>query len=93
MLTQATTMGVIIQIQALLGKPNVVERIQLGSEEGAKGPKQTNKQTNKQTPWPLVRERTIPTFADRGVSLGQRSGSPTVVNLNFLDRSLYFSFK
>jgi hypothetical protein len=22
---------------------------------------QTNKQTNKQTPWPLVRERTIPT--------------------------------
>jgi hypothetical protein len=23
--------------------------------------KQTNKQTNKQTPWPLVRERTIPT--------------------------------
>jgi hypothetical protein len=27
-----------------------------------------------------------PTFADRGVSHGQRSGSPTVVNLSFLDR-------
>jgi hypothetical protein len=62
--------------------------------------------TNKQTPWPLVRERTIPTerpplvdeilvptFVDRGVSCGQRGGSPTVVNLSFLDRSRYFSFK
>jgi hypothetical protein len=58
-----------------------------------------NKQT-KQTPWPLVRERTIPTerqplvdeilvstFVDRGVSRGQRGGSPTVVNLSFLDRN------
>jgi hypothetical protein len=48
----------------------------------------------KQTLWSLVRERTIPTerpplvdeslvptFADRNVSRGQRSGSPTVVNL------------
>jgi hypothetical protein len=33
------------------------------------------------------------TFADRGVSSGQRDGSPTVVNLSFLDRSRYFSFK
>jgi hypothetical protein len=54
----------------------------------------------KQTPWPLVREGTIPTerppvvdeilcqlFVDRGVSRGQRGGSPTVVNLSFLDRS------
>jgi hypothetical protein len=54
---------------------------------------------NKQTPWSLVRERTIPTerpplvneilvstFVDRGVSRGQRGGSPTVVNLSFLDR-------
>jgi hypothetical protein len=59
----------------------------------------------KQTPWPLVRERTIPTdrpplvdemlstFVDRGVSRGQRGGSPTVVNVSFLDRSRYFSFK
>jgi hypothetical protein len=66
----------------------------------------TNKQTNKQTPWPLVRERTIPTerptlvdeilvptVVDRGVSRGQRGGSPTAVNLSFLDRSRYFSFK
>jgi hypothetical protein len=53
---------------------------------------------NKQTPWPLVVKRTIPTerprnlvptFADRGVSRGQRGGPPTVVNLSFLDRSSY----
>jgi hypothetical protein len=62
--------------------------------------------TTKQTPWPLVRKRTIPieppplvdeilvsTFVDRGVSRGQRGGSPTVVNLRFLDRGRYFSFK
>jgi hypothetical protein len=29
----------------------------------------------------------VPTFADRGVSRGQRGGSRTVVNLSFLDRS------
>jgi hypothetical protein len=28
---------------------------------------------------------------DRGVTRGQRGGSPTVVNLSFLDRSRYFS--
>jgi hypothetical protein len=60
----------------------------------------------KQNPWPLVRERTIPTerppFLDkiycqllwievcRVVSGG---GSPTVINLSFLDQSRYFSFK
>jgi hypothetical protein len=56
-----------------------------------------------QTSWPLVRKRTIPTdrpplvheilvptVVDRGVSRGQRGGSPTVVNLSFLDRSSYF---
>jgi hypothetical protein len=35
----------------------------------------------------------VSTFADRGVSRGQRGGSPTIVNLSFLDRSHYFSFK
>jgi hypothetical protein len=39
----------------------------------------------KTTPCPLVRKRTIPTerppnFVDRGVSRGQRSGSPQVVS-------------
>jgi hypothetical protein len=34
----------------------------------------------------------VPTFADRGVSRDQRR-IPTVVNLSFLDRSRYFSFK
>jgi hypothetical protein len=35
----------------------------------------------------------VPTFANRGVTPGQRGGSPAVVNLSFLDRSRYFSFK
>jgi hypothetical protein len=35
----------------------------------------------------------VPTFVDRGVSRGQRGGSPTVVILSFLNRSPYFSFK
>jgi hypothetical protein len=35
----------------------------------------------------------VPTFADIGVLRGQSGGSPTVVNLSFLDRSRYFSFK
>jgi hypothetical protein len=35
----------------------------------------------------------VPTFVDRGVSRGQRGGSPTIVNLSFLDWSRYFSFK
>jgi hypothetical protein len=38
------------------------------------------------------RRNVVPTFADRGVSHGQRSGSPTV-NLSFPDQSRYFSFK
>jgi hypothetical protein len=29
----------------------------------------------------------VPTFANRGLSRGQRGGSPRVVNLSFLDRS------
>jgi hypothetical protein len=32
-------------------------------------------------------------FAYRGVSRGQRGGSPMVVNLSFLDRRRYFSFQ
>jgi hypothetical protein len=39
------------------------------------------------------RRNLVPTFVDRAVSRGQRGGSPTVVNLSFLDRSHYFSFK
>jgi hypothetical protein len=35
----------------------------------------------------------MPTFADTGVSGGQRGGSRTVINLSFLDRSRYFSLK
>jgi hypothetical protein len=63
----------------------------------------TNKQTNsvafnpqaKYTNWATVAGRRIlvPPFVDRGVLRGQRGGTPTVVNLSFLDRSRYFSFK
>jgi hypothetical protein len=35
----------------------------------------------------------VPTFVDRGVSRGQHGGTPTAVNLSFLDRSRYFYFK
>jgi hypothetical protein len=35
----------------------------------------------------------VPNLVDRGVLNGQRGGSPTVVNLSFLDRSRYFSFE
>jgi hypothetical protein len=58
---------------------------------------QTNKQTNSvalspranYTDWATAtcRRNLVPTLADRGVSRGQRGGSPTVVNLSFLDRS------
>jgi hypothetical protein len=33
------------------------------------------------------RRNLVPTFVDKGVPRGQRGGSPTVVNLSFLDRS------
>jgi hypothetical protein len=39
------------------------------------------------------RRNLLPTFVDGGVSRGQDGGFPTVVNLSFLDRSRYFSFK
>jgi hypothetical protein len=47
------------------------------------------------TNWAIAtcRRNLEPTFADRGVSRGKRGGSPTIVNLSFLDRSRYFSFK
>jgi hypothetical protein len=35
------------------------------------------------------RRNLLPTFVDRGVSRGQRVGSPTVVNLSFIDWSRY----
>jgi hypothetical protein len=35
----------------------------------------------------------MPIFADRGVSCGQRGGSPTAVNLSFLNRNRYFFFQ
>jgi hypothetical protein len=39
------------------------------------------------------RRTLVSTFVDRGVSRGRCGGSPTVVNLSFLDRSCYFPFK
>jgi hypothetical protein len=51
---------------------------------------QANTPTERQT---IVDEILVSTFVDRGVSRGQCGGSLTVVNLSFLDRSHYFSFK
>jgi hypothetical protein len=39
------------------------------------------------------RRNLVPTLVDKGVSHGQHGGSPMAVNLSFLDRSRYFSFK
>jgi hypothetical protein len=39
------------------------------------------------------RRNLVSSFVDRRGSRGQRAGSPAVVNLSFLDRSRYFSFK
>jgi hypothetical protein len=62
--------------------------------------KKSNKQTNcasfspqaKYTDWAAATSWWILvlTFADRGVSHGQRDGTPTAVNPSFLDRSRYF---
>jgi hypothetical protein len=53
-----------------------------------------NSQAN-YTDWTTAtfRQNLVPTLADRGVSRGQRGGSPTAVNLGSLDRSRYFAFK
>jgi hypothetical protein len=65
--------------------------------------KQANKQTNsfvfspqaKYTDWATAtsRRNLLPTFVDRGVSRGQPGGSPTAVNLRFLDGSSCFPFQ
>jgi hypothetical protein len=39
------------------------------------------------------RRNLVTTFVEKGVLRGQRGGSLTAVNLSFLDRILYFSFK
>jgi hypothetical protein len=39
------------------------------------------------------RRNLVPTCVDRGVSRGLPGGSYTAVNLSFVDRSRYFSFK
>jgi hypothetical protein len=51
-------------------------------------------QTN-YTDWATAtcRRNLVPTLADKAVSRGQCGGSPTVVNLSFLDRSRYLPFK
>jgi hypothetical protein len=67
----------------------MVKKRKLGAEEVAFSP-QAN-YTDRATA--ICRRNLVPIFADRGVSRGRRGGSPTVVNLSFLDRSRYFSFK
>jgi hypothetical protein len=45
------------------------------------------------TDWTTATGRRMSVPVDRGVSRGQRGGSPTAVNLSFLDRSRYFFFQ
>jgi hypothetical protein len=47
------------------------------------------------TDWAAATDRRIlvRTFADGGLSRGQRGRTPTAVNLSFLDRNRYFSFQ
>jgi hypothetical protein len=64
---------------------------------------QTNKQTYttalseraNYTDWSTAtcRRNLVPSFADRGVSRGQRGGFSAFDNLSFLNRSRYVSFK
>jgi hypothetical protein len=41
----------------------------------------------------ICRRNLVSTFADRGVSRGQRGGTPTALILSFLDLSPYFFFQ
>jgi hypothetical protein len=41
----------------------------------------------------ICRRNLVPTFVDRGISRSERVGTPTVVNLSFLDWSRNFSLK
>jgi hypothetical protein len=38
------------------------------------------------------RRNLVPTFVGRGVSRGQRGGSPTAANLSFLDRNENYTY-
>jgi hypothetical protein len=38
------------------------------------------------------RQILVPIFAERGASRGQRGGTPTAVNLSFLDQSRHYFF-
>ena len=91
---------------ALLGAHHILHVFKIRVKLRLFSKSQKNK--NKKNSMALVRECTIPTerqsgrrrlaklaptFADRGVSRGQRNGSPRPFNLCFLDRSRYFLFK
>jgi hypothetical protein len=71
-----------------------LNHIQILKTEQTTNPVAPTPQAN-YTDWSTAtfRRNLVPTFVDRGVSRGQRGGDPAVVNLSFLDRSCYFSFK
>jgi hypothetical protein len=86
-----------VSLSCLAG-PYIISATDAESENTGIG-KQTNSVAlsprAKSTDWATAtcQRNLMPTFVDRGVSRSQRGGSPTVVNLSFLDRSRYFSFK
>jgi hypothetical protein len=78
------------EIEILMVIPQVNDRIlSYKTNSVALSPQANYTDCAKATCW----KNLVPTFADRGVSRGQRGGSPTVVNLSFLHRNRYFSFK
>jgi hypothetical protein len=75
-------------IQATTGKPlDPSFSMRYKSHKNKQNSMSFNLQGN-YTDWPTAtcRRNLVPTFADRGISRGQRSGTPTAVNLSFLYR-------
>jgi hypothetical protein len=78
----------------MLGNCLVAERLTAPQPHDIKNSVAFSQQEN-YTDWAISTGRRIlvPTFADRGVSSGQRGGTPTAVNLSFVDGNHYFPFK
>jgi hypothetical protein len=66
-----------------------IHRILIRENSGAFRPKGNYPDWSVAAGWRIL----VLTFADRGVSRGQHGGSSATVNLSFLHRSSYFSFK
>jgi hypothetical protein len=75
------------------GNPSKVNTIQVTDYQKTKTNSVAFSPRANYTDWPTATcwRNLVPTFVDRGVACGQRGGSPTVVNLSFLDRGYRFT--